>query len=124
MMAAAAIAATITGCTDYDIQQDYNPLIDKPQTEEPAPEQPVKEKENVVGAYAQYTFNLHERLVAMAGVRVDHSSEYGTFVTPRFHVKWQVNDILGLRASVGKGYRTVHALAENNYLLASGRELT
>lgn len=85
--------------------------------------QPVKEKENVVGAYAQYTFNLHERLVAMAGVRVDHSSEYGTFFTPRFHVKWQVNDILGLRASVGKGYRTVHALAENNYLMASGRQL-
>ena len=42
-MAAAAIAATITGCTDYDIQQDYNPLIDKPQTEEPAPEQPGEE---------------------------------------------------------------------------------
>lgn len=39
-------------------------------------------------------------------------------------MKWQVNDILGLRASVGKGLRTVHALAENNYLLASGRELT
>ena len=86
--------------------------------------QRMNEKENVVGAYAQYTYNLHEHLVAMAGVRVDHSSEYGTFVTPRFHVKWQVNDILGLRASVGKGYRTVHALAENNYLLASGRELT
>lgn len=85
--------------------------------------QPVKEKENVVGAYAQYTFNLHERFVAMAGLRVDHSSEYGTFFTPRFHVKWQVNDILGLRASVGKGYRTVHALAENNYLMASGRQL-
>lgn len=86
--------------------------------------QRMNEKENVVGAYAQYTYNLHEHLVAMAGVRVDHSSEYGTFVTPRFHVKWQVNDILGLRASVGKGYRTVHALAENNYLLASGCELT
>ena len=43
MMAAAAIAATIIGCTDYDIQQDYNPLIDKPQTEEPAPEQPGEE---------------------------------------------------------------------------------
>ena len=85
--------------------------------------QPVKEKENVVGAYAQYTFNLHEHFVAMAGLRVDHSSEYGTFFTPRFHIKWQVNDILGLRASVGKGYRTVHALAENNYLMASGRQL-
>ena len=84
---------------------------------------PITEKENVFGAYAQYTFNLHDRLVAMAGMRVDHSSEYGTFFTPRFHLKWQVNDILGLRASAGKGYRTVHALAESNYLIASGRQL-
>ena len=85
--------------------------------------QRLNEKENVVGGYAQYTYNLHERLVAMAGIRVDHSSEYGTFVTPRFHVKWQVNDLWSLRASAGKGYRTVHALAENNYLMASGRQL-
>ena len=77
--------------------------------------QRLNEKENVFGGYAQYTFNLHEHLVAMAGIRVDHSSEYGTFVTPRFHVKWQVNDLWSLRASAGKGYRTVHALAENNY---------
>lgn len=85
--------------------------------------QRLNEKENVIGGYAQYTYNLHERLVAMAGIRVDHSSEYGTFVTPRFHVKWQVNDLWSLRASAGKGYRTVHALAENNYLMASGRQL-
>lgn len=85
--------------------------------------QRLNEKENVVGGYAQYTYNLHDRLVAMAGIRVDHSSEYGTFVTPRFHVKWQVNDLWSLRASAGKGYRTVHALAENNYLMASGRQL-
>ena len=86
-------------------------------------EQRLNEKENVIGGYAQYTYNLHDRLVAMAGIRVDHSSEYGTFVTPRFHVKWQVNDLWSLRASAGKGYRTVHALVENNYLMASGRQL-
>ena len=85
--------------------------------------QRLNEKENVVGGYAQYTYNLHDRLVAMAGIRIDHSSGYGTFVTPRFHVKWQVNDLWSLRASAGKGYRTVHALAENNYLMASGRQL-
>lgn len=81
------------------------------------------EKENTVGAYAQYTYNLHERFIAMAGIRVDHSNLYGTFVTPRINLKWQVNDVLGFRASVGKGYRSVHALAENSYLMASGRSL-
>ena len=81
------------------------------------------EKETTPGAYAQYTFNYNGILTAMAGLRVDHSSVYGTFVTPRLHVKWQPCNLLGIRASVGKGYRTAHALAENNYLLASGRTL-
>jgi outer membrane receptor for ferrienterochelin and colicin len=81
------------------------------------------DKETVSGAYAQYTYNLNDKVVAMAGVRADHSSRFGTFVTPRFHLKLMPNEIVNLRLSAGKGYRTVHALAENNNLLASGREL-
>ena len=81
------------------------------------------DKETTPGAYVQYTYNLNDKLVAMAGLRADHSSRYGTFVTPRFHLKLAPNDIVSLRLSAGKGYRTVHALAENNYLLASGRQL-
>ena len=81
------------------------------------------DKETTPGFYAQYTYNLNEKVVAMAGVRTDHSSRYGTFVTPRFHLKLTPNEVVSLRLSVGKGYRTVHALAENNYLLASGRTL-
>ena len=84
---------------------------------------PLTEKETVPGAYAQYTFDWNHKLTAMAGLRIDHSSLYGTFLTPRVHLKWQPNDVLGLRASAGKGYRTVHALAENHNLLASGRQL-
>ena len=83
----------------------------------------LNEKETTPGAYAQYTYNLNDKVVAMAGMRVDHSSRYGTFVTPRFHLKLVPNDIVNLRLSAGKGYRTVHALAENNNLLASGRQL-
>ena len=81
------------------------------------------DKETTPGAYAQYTYNLNDKIVAMAGIRADHSSRYGTFVTPRFHLKLTPSDIVSLRLSAGKGYRTVHALAENNYLLASGRQL-
>ena len=82
-----------------------------------------EDKETTPGIYAQYTYNLNDKLVAMAGVRADHSSRFGTFVTPRFHLKLAPNEIVSFRLSVGKGYRTVHALAENNYLLASGRAL-
>ena len=81
------------------------------------------EKETTPGAYAQYTYTLGTKLTAMAGVRFDHSSLYGNFFTPRFHVKYSPIDVISIRLSAGKGYRTVFALAEYNYLLASGRNL-
>ena len=81
------------------------------------------ERETTPGAYVQYTYNRLNRLIAMAGLRIDHSSLYGTFLTPRFHLKWVPADFLTLRLSAGKGYRSPHALAENNYLMASGRRL-
>ena len=82
-----------------------------------------RERETTPGGYAQYTFNLHGRVIAMAGLRADRSSVFGTFLTPRFHVKVVPNSVVTFRLSAGKGYRTVHALAENAYLLASGRRL-
>ena len=82
-----------------------------------------RERETTPGIYAQYTYNLNDKLVAMAGLRADRSSVYGTFVTPRFHVKYAPNNAFNIRLSAGEGYRTVHALAEHNYLLASNRQL-
>ncbi|WP_288576907.1 TonB-dependent receptor [uncultured Prevotella sp.] len=81
------------------------------------------EKETTSGAYAQYTYTLGTKLTAMAGVRFDHSSLYGNFFTPRFHVKYSPVDAISIRLSAGKGYRTVFGMAEYNYLLASGRNL-
>ena len=80
-------------------------------------------KESVPGAYVQYTFNLNDQLMLMGGIRGDYSSEYGFFVTPRAHVKYNPNEYLHFRLSAGKGYRTNHVLAENNYLLASSRKM-
>ena len=85
--------------------------------------QRMNEKETTPGAYAQYTYTLGTKLTAMAGVRFDHSSLYGSFFTPRFHVKYSPIDAISIRLSAGKGYRTVFGLAEYNYLLASGRNL-
>ncbi len=79
--------------------------------------------ENTIGTYAQYTYNLNDVLVAMAGLRADHSNQHGTFVTPRLHLKLTPHEVVSFRLSAGKGYRTPHALAENTYLLASGREM-
>lgn len=83
----------------------------------------IKEREGVAGAYAQYTFTLSDRLILMAGLRGDYSSLYKWFVTPRFNVKYTPVELLNIRLSAGKGYRTVHPWAEYNNLLASGRTM-
>ena len=82
-----------------------------------------RERETTAGLYAQYTYNLNERVIAMAGVRADHSSAFGWYVTPRLHLKWMPTDVLTLRATAGRGLRTVHPMAEMHNLLASGRTL-
>ena len=80
-------------------------------------------RETTPGLYAQYTYKLGEKLTIMPGIRWDHSNHYGSFFTPRLHIKYSPADIITLRASVGKGYRSPHVLAENVPLLASGREV-
>ena len=81
------------------------------------------DRETTTGLYAQYTYKLQDKLTVMPGIRWDYSSIHGGFLTPRIHLKYTPSEILSLRASAGKGYRSAHVLAENSPLLASGRTL-
>ena len=83
----------------------------------------ILEKETTAGGYVQYTWKPSHKFTLMGGIRTDWSSIYKWFVTPRFNVKFSPIESLTLRASAGKGYRTVFAWAEYNYLLASSRAL-
>ena len=85
--------------------------------------QHLNERENTFGIYTQYTWKPSEKITLMAGVRGDWSSLYKWFFTPRFNLRYSPIENLSLRASAGKGYRTVFAWAEYNYLLASSRAL-
>ena len=77
--------------------------------------------ETTAGAFAQYTFNFHDKFIALAGLRADRHNLFGTFFTPRLHLKYNLHDRLILRASAGKGYRTPNVLAENSNVLVSNR---
>ena len=81
------------------------------------------ERETTAGGYVQYTWKPVDKFTLMAGVRADWSSIYKWFVTPRFNIRYSPIYNLTLKASAGKGYRTVFAWAEYNYLLASSRAL-
>lgn len=100
----------------------YDRLYNLQQVDQ-APRQDERLYESVPGVYAQYTFNHHNEFVVMAGLRADYSSQHGLFFTPRAHIKYQPHSIIALRFSAGKGYRSHHPLSENNYLLASSRQM-
>ena len=82
------------------------------------------ERETTPGIYAQYTFSLNSELILMGGLRYDHSSVYGSMLTPRIHLRWNLfNSALSLHGSVGRGYRSPHVLADNHFYMASSRKI-
>ncbi|MDE6556812.1 MAG: TonB-dependent receptor [Duncaniella sp.] len=81
------------------------------------------EHELTPGVYGQYTFNLDNRLIAMGGLRLDHSSKYGFMLTPRLHVRFTPADLISLQVSAGRGWHTPHPLAEFHYMMASSRNI-
>jgi outer membrane receptor for ferrienterochelin and colicin len=83
---------------------------------------PYDRKEVVPGVYCN-TLSISTTIYRIGGIRADHSSMYGFFVTPRLHLKYNPAEWIHLRGSVGKGFRTANVLAENNYLLASSRRI-
>ena len=48
-------------------------------------------QENEVGAYAEYTYTIKDKLSVVAGIRGDYNGYYDKFyVTPRGHIKWNI----------------------------------
>lgn len=84
---------------------------------------PVGREENVPGAFLQYTYNDTSLITVLAGIRADRHNLYGTFITPRVHLRFSPGEKTTIRASTGKGFRTTNVLAENQYLLASSRSM-
>lgn len=59
----------------------------------------------------------------LGGMRMDHHGQYGWKATPRLLVRSQINADNDIRFSIGKGFRRAHVFAENQFLLASNRQL-
>ena len=80
--------------------------------------------EQEVGAYAEYTYAVKDRLSVVAGLRGDYNAFYDRFfLTPRGHVKWNITSSTALRASAGLGYRSTDVITDNIGMLATGRAL-
>lgn len=79
--------------------------------------------ETTPGAFFEYTFTPEESFSVIAGIRADHNSIYGGFLTPRLHVLYKPAKGTSLRFSAGRGQRTANVFADNAGLLASSREI-
>ena len=79
--------------------------------------------EVVPGVFAEYNFKYDEMLSLVAGVRADYSTRYGFFATPRMNIRYTPFEWWTLRGSVGMGYRSPNAIADNAYILPSSRVL-
>jgi len=80
--------------------------------------------ENIAGLFAENTLNIAEdKLTLITGIRADHHNIYGWQVIPRTMVKYEATENLTLRASAGKGWRTVNIFSENIGMLASSRDI-
>ena len=82
-------------------------------------------QENEVGAYAEYTYTIKDKLSVVAGIRGDYNGYYDKFyVTPRGHIKWNITPTTILRGSAGLGYRSTNVITDNIGVLATGRHIT
>jgi outer membrane receptor for ferrienterochelin and colicin len=75
------------------------------------------------GIFAEYNLKYDEILSLVAGVRVDYSTRYVFFVTPRMNIRYTPFEWWTLRASAGMGYRSPNAIADNAFVLPSSRVL-
>lgn len=78
-------------------------------------------EEVIPGAFVEYTFRVKEKFSAVAGFRYDHNSKYGSFYTPRLHLKYNPTENTVLRLTGGRGYRAANVFTESSTLMASSR---
>jgi outer membrane cobalamin receptor len=76
--------------------------------------------ERVPGIFGEYTYD-RPRFTAVAGMRSDFHNMFGTQLSPRLHLKYNLRPLTTFRATVGRGFRTPNAYADQLGLLASSR---
>lgn len=79
--------------------------------------------EHVPGLFYEHTWSPSEAVTVVAGLRGDWNSLFGSFLTPRLHVRYALDANNTLRFSAGRGQRTANPLGDNLGLMATNRVL-
>ncbi len=79
-------------------------------------------KNNIPGAFFEYTYDDLKNFSAVLGLRTDYVNE-NINLTPRLHIRYAVTKNATLRMSVGRGFRSVNLFAENPAIMATSRAI-
>ncbi len=115
------IYQTIIGTTNHTIRTGISYLRDHFQ--ERYRDSSFARIESVPGVFGEYTWTIPDKFIAVAGFRTDLHNLYGSIVTPRLHLKYDLSTHTTLRASAGSGFRVPNPIAENTAVLISSRQL-
>jgi outer membrane receptor protein involved in Fe transport len=84
---------------------------------------PFQRIERVPGSFFEYTYTPGDELTAVVGIRVDYHNLFGTFFTPRIHVRYTPQEDWVFRFLAGRGQRTANIFVENMAYFASSRHV-
>lgn len=86
-------------------------------------DQRFERSDRSAGAFFEYAYTNLEKVSLTAGLRVDTHNRLGTFITPRFHLRYTPWEKGSLRGSFGIGRRAANIFAENQRMFASSRTI-
>jgi outer membrane receptor for ferrienterochelin and colicin len=76
------------------------------------------------GGFFEYAFDNLDDLNLTAGLRIDYNNLLGTFITPRFHMRYNPWEKSVFRLSFGRGKRSANIFAENQNIFSTNRVIS
>lgn len=83
-----------------------------------------KKTEHIPGIFAENSMSFFQnKLTWISGLRLDQHNQFGSRLTPRTLLKYDISSKTIIRANIGTGWRTVNLFSENIGLLVSSRDI-
>jgi outer membrane receptor for ferrienterochelin and colicins len=116
---------TIINTSDHKIKMGASYLLDNfnETYSVNASDSNFKRTESVPGVFAEYNYEILNKLSLLLGARTDFHNLYGTFFNPRAHIKVNLSRASVLRFSAGRGMRVANVFVEQPFIMASNRRV-
>ena len=79
--------------------------------------------EQVYGLFYEHTFQDEKKWSIIPGIRFDRHNQYGNFITPRIHAKYNFSENSIIRLVAGSGFKTASIFAENIGIFSTARQI-